>query len=145
MAVLGSYLAATFSLTHINLSGTVLDQSSYPAEFSMIDKLFHFGAYCGTTLLLMWCLRSGRLGGLVTDSRNLFLATAITLTLVVLAYGAFDELTQPYFGRRCDIFDWFANLIGVLTAHGLLWRLGYWWPGSNVQLENSPSLKVTSA
>lgn len=132
--VLSSYLAGTFLLTHINLHGTVLDQSSYPAEFSMVDKLFHFGAYCGTTVLLMWCVRAGRTRRATANTEaTTFGLTVLALTVLVLIYGAFDELTQPYFGRCCDIRDWFANLIGVLTAHGILWKLGWWSAGSRSQ------------
>jgi VanZ family protein len=35
---------------------------------------------------------------------------------IVAIYGAFDEMTQPLFGRNCDWHDWSADLQGGLVG-----------------------------
>ena len=37
---------------------------------------------------------------------------------LVLSYGVFDEITQPFFGRRCDVYDLLANLVGIYPFVG---------------------------
>ncbi|RPI87229.1 MAG: VanZ family protein [Planctomycetaceae bacterium] len=51
--------------------------------------------------------------------------TAAMLFGVAALYGGFDELTQPLFGRECDLRDWFADLQGAAT--GLLAALVCVW------------------
>lgn len=58
---------------------------------------------------------------------------------VIAISGAFDETTQPFFGRECDWYDWLADLQG--GAAGALMGLaidraartlrGDWFPGSH--------------
>ena len=41
----------------------------------------------------------------------------IVLTLgILLPYGAFDELTQPLFGRWASFWDWVADAAGVVIV-----------------------------
>ena len=40
--------------------------------------------------------------------------------LIMAAFAATDELTQPYFGRDCDIRDWLADMTGVCAAVAVL-------------------------
>ncbi len=39
---------------------------------------------------------------------------------IVLAYAALDEWTQPLTGRSCDIYDWLADVVGVVIAISVL-------------------------
>jgi VanZ family protein len=41
------------------------------------------------------------------------LKTALLILATCMLYGAFDEITQPYFGRTCDIVDWLADSSGA--------------------------------
>ena len=43
-------------------------------------------------------------------------ARVLLLLLVMPAYAAFDELTQPYFQRTADIQDWKWDVIGTAVA-----------------------------
>jgi VanZ family protein len=61
---------------------------------------------------------------------------------IVGIYGAFDECTQPLFGRNCDWYDWLADLrgclMGVLAVLGIdqlcrRWR-PEWFPPSTTSL-----------
>jgi VanZ family protein len=40
--------------------------------------------------------------------------------LGLLILGALDEITQPYIGRTCDLYDWLADLSGVVSGTILL-------------------------
>ena len=39
---------------------------------------------------------------------------------IVMAYGAFDELTQPIFGRDCEFLDWVADSSAGVVAVSIL-------------------------
>jgi VanZ family protein len=50
----------------------------------------------------------------------------ILLVLVVMAaYGALDENTQPFFGRTCELRDWVNDMIGTAIAV-TLWEIALW-------------------
>lgn len=67
-----------------------------------LDKIGHFVGYAVLAWLLMLVLL-----------RFVRLPAAIILTiLIIAAYGALDELTQPYVNRSADIWDYSANLVG---------------------------------
>jgi len=71
------------------------------------DKLEHLGAYgllSGAFFLSLWA----------TFPRK-HVATLLT-PLIVLAFGALDEITQPYFGRSCELNDWLADATGMAIA-----------------------------
>lgn len=34
----------------------------------------------------------------------------------IAAYAWIDELTQPWTGRTCDVYDWFADILGAATV-----------------------------
>ena len=102
-AIVIGFAALMFCLPHMRLKDTVLDR-----EFSLFqaDKAFHLGAYFALTMLWLFLLR-GR--------HKISLHIAICCGVVAF-YGAFDEVTQPMFGRQMDIFDWVADITGMLLA-----------------------------
>ena len=76
------------------------------------DKIAHFLAYAALAFLVAWAFPSGW-----KPMRNLYMAF-----LFVASYGAIDELTQPYFNRHADWYDWLADLAGAffgVVAYGL--------------------------
>jgi len=74
------------------------------------DKVLHMVGYGGLTTLLVLSLASlGR-----PRSARIVLAVGI-----LLAYGAFDELTQPAFQRTADFNDWLADAAGTAIAVAL--------------------------
>lgn len=103
-AALILYWLALFTGTHIpiNLKPDV------PGN----DKLQHLLAYGGLAFLLggVILLQFERRG-----KRRVLLIGALALLAL---YGAFDELTQLFVGRSCDLFDWLADLGG--SAIGLM-------------------------
>jgi VanZ family protein len=79
------------------------------------DKFVHATAYAVLTTLL--CIAWRRTGG------TLGLWVRLGIAAIVLAYGAIDELTQPFFGRSCDLADWIADGVGVFGAIAIdAWR-----------------------
>ncbi len=106
-AWVGCWLVA-FTLTHIPIE---------PGRHNPIphmDKVAHFLAYFSIAYL----------GGLRLHlkSPSTHATHLLVWALVYLAYGAFDELTQPYSGRDCDIVDWVFDALGVTMATLALWR-----------------------
>lgn len=81
-----------------------------PPDFTNVirsDKLKHF---CGYGTLATFLYFSLWINGV--NWRR----AAILIIVVLAIYGALDERTQPWFGRDCDIHDWYADMIGVISA-----------------------------
>lgn len=93
-----------FILLFIGTHGPETDIGS--SVFS--DKWVHCGGYLVLTLCVLagWELTIGKL-----YPRHYF---AVWLAGVV--YGAFDEWTQLSVGRTCDMNDWAADTIGVVSG-----------------------------
>ena len=71
------------------------------------DKLLHMTAY-GILGLLAALAYGGRW--------QTTLSAAITLFALLAAWGAVDEVTQPFFGRSAETNDWVYDLIGSLIG-----------------------------
>src|SRR5262245_50564048 len=100
------YWAILFAGTHVpKLPWDTLP----PGEgfFFLSDKWQH---YLGYTILAVL------LAGWWSTRNRLTLASAALLLTVIVAYGYFDEFTQPFFGRDYDLLDWRADAIGGLTG-----------------------------
>jgi len=82
------------------------------------DKTEHYLAY--GILAFLTCLVF-RLRG--TSA----LRSAVMTLAACAAYGAFDELTQPFFNRVADVWDWVADVVGAATGTlictALLWAI----------------------
>jgi VanZ family protein len=72
------------------------------------DKVENFVGYALLTTLLLLALSRG--------TARLTMARIITIVAIVLIYGAFDELTQPWFRRTCSLGDWIADAGGTIAA-----------------------------
>lgn len=108
LVALAVYWLTLFVGTHLptqDMAGAAMDH----------DKLIHFAAYA--VLTTMFCIAWRRVGG------SPGLLGRMGVAAMVLAYGAIDEVSQPYFGRSCDLLDWVADAAGVFCALGLdAWR-----------------------
>jgi VanZ family protein len=76
-------------------------------EVHVWDKLLHFTAYFGLSLMATIAVRA--------DRRVLWWAIGL------VALGGVLEIVQGMTGRDCDIYDELANAIGVLVGSGLGW------------------------
>ena len=94
--------------------------SHLPQEHASIpvigfDKVIHLVAYGVLAWLLAWCVYAGEKKPTASGLLGLF--------AIVMAYGYFDECTQPPVGRTYDLYDLAADAIGAaiaLTAFGVL-------------------------
>lgn len=93
------YWPLAFIGTHLPRFGAPRQPPPYRLP---LDKVGHFVGYAVLAWLLMLALL-----------RVVRLPAAIILTiLIIAAYGALDELTQPYVNRSADFWDYTANLVG---------------------------------
>ena len=71
------------------------------------DKTGHFLAYAllgAAVMTSLWV------------SRRLRAGTGIVVLAGLLAWGAFDEMTQPLVGRSAELADWYADVAGAAAA-----------------------------
>ena len=91
------------------------DTSSVPLPYHT-DKLAHFTEFGLLCLLICWSLSSARIG-------NKWIYKIILAIGIASLYGISDEFHQSFTPHRSvDIFDWFADTIGAITA-GFLWQI----------------------
>lgn len=95
-AAVGMYVGAMYLGTHLPV---VVVRGVAPSN----DKALHFGAYCVLGLLL----------GLQLSRQ---LRTAQLTLLVVAAWAAFDELSQPLVGRSAELLDGLCDMAGAATG-----------------------------
>lgn len=104
------YWPGLFVLTHMPMpSGTR----------GVSDKSLHFMAFLVLAFFL-WSAFSG--GQKIKWNRSI---SWITLGIALL-YGALDEYLQTFVGRDANIYDFFANAAGALTALLTMTFLGFW-------------------
>lgn len=107
------YWPIIFILAHIPVPQLV-------REAHVSDKSLHFLAYLVLVFLLWFAIRPDR-------TVNWRKAAIWWVLLVIAGYGVVDELLQSFVvGRSCDVMDFFANLIGVLTGLILFTFLTFW-------------------
>jgi len=71
------------------------------------DKVIHFLAYgllTGLLFLALWV------------SRPSMRWLPLIVLGIIMAYAAFDELTQPIFHRDCEFGDWLADSAAAVVA-----------------------------
>ena len=78
-----------------------------PQSIVASDKSLHFAAYAGLAFLVSsnWLLR-----------RALDWRQRIRIFVLLAAFGVIDEITQIPVGRQCDLFDWIADVLGILAG-----------------------------
>jgi len=57
-----------------------------------------------------------RVGRHTAAPRACVSSAAVAVSIAAAAYGAFDELTQPLFGRSASWGDWLADMVGAAVA-----------------------------
>ena len=82
-------------------------------DFMLKDKIAHLGEYMVLGMLLFKSI-----GWAVTRSK---FATFMFLLAIGSTLGAMDEVLQSYVPmRRMDIYDWYADVLGIIVGAGLL-------------------------
>jgi len=80
------------------------------------DKIMHITGYAGLASPLL--LTMAAFGW----SRRRRIAWMLAM---LMAYGAFDELTQPFFRRDAELGDWLCDVAGTTVAV-VAWELVFW-------------------
>ena len=116
LACVGAWTAA--------ITATHLPSSDLPS-MEVSDKTLHLAGFTGLAGLF----------GLTLAAYDTARRRRILLMLLIMpAYGAMDELTQPYFGRSCELADWACDVVGAVAAMAVLelalTGLGRLWPVS---------------
>jgi len=107
------YWSALFILTHIPIPQLI-------RKAGVSDVILHFVAYLILVFLLWFAVSPER--KVIWRS-----ATVWWVLLVVAGYGIVDELLQGCIsGRTCDVRDFVANLVGILTGLILFSLLNFW-------------------
>jgi VanZ family protein len=97
------YWLTMFTATHV-------PQAPQPLPPAFTDKWQHYVAYAGLGFLLAaW--RQSR--------RALTMQASLVLFAIAVLYGAFDEVTQPFFGRDAELLDWRSDIIGAASGIAL--------------------------
>jgi VanZ family protein len=122
---------AILALTTVYWMGLLLATHLPPAELPKThinDKIEHLTAYGLLAAMLHLSLWS-------SATRRPALVIALIVLATGMAYGAFDELTQPWFQRTCDIRDWYADTVATALACGIgLVLSGYLFPRGHAAL-----------
>jgi hypothetical protein len=106
------YLITLFTITHMPIPELV-----YQAKVS--DKWLHFLAYLNLTFLMWFSINPD----MKANWRNW---TTYLIFLAAVVLGATDELSQPFTGRTCDVFDFMADAEGILAGLVILAFLTFW-------------------
>jgi glycopeptide antibiotics resistance protein len=77
------------------------------------DKWLHTLLYFMISVLFWEFLR--------TFKPRISLRETVVVAVAVASFAAFDEITQPIFGRGADVFDWVVDLIGIVLALSLMY------------------------
>lgn len=101
------WLIVAVTFTAVVLLLTHIPQEAIPSRLQVSgpDKLAHALAYGAITYLFVLSLR--------TSPR---LLSALFLFFAILAVGALDELTQPFFNRTVSLTDWLADVTGIFVV-----------------------------
>ncbi len=107
------YWPAIFILAHIPIPELV-------RKVGVSDKVLHFIAYLVLVFLLWFAVSP--------DMKvNWRRAAAWWVLLVIVWYGVIDEVLQGFVaGRNCDVWDFFADLAGVVTSLILFTFFSFW-------------------
>jgi len=94
------FTAAVIFLTH-------LPNESVPEPFRQggLDKLMHIAAYGMITFFFVFSLRT-----------PLTLIGCLVLSPAIITIGVIDEVTQPLVHRTASLFDWLANVVGIVIV-----------------------------
>lgn len=100
---LAFYWTVLFALTSL--------PSSKAPDFTVSDKIQHYGAYAVLAFLLSMAL-------FIQEKFKLAKDRFVTFSVIIATvYGLLDEIHQIFVpGRSADPFDLFADFIGALTG-----------------------------
>lgn len=112
-----AFLAVAYAVTLV-LATHYPKPDQLLGRYGHADKILHFVAY-----FLLAMLVAAAVWGAGRWSWRAAVAVAITLA----AFGAVDEITQPYFSRTADVLDWAADCAGIAVGILLVATASWAW------------------
>ncbi len=113
------------------ITATSLPAADLPS-IGTIDKVNHFIAYFGLSVLLTLCLL------FQTKYGFLYKKAFLISFLVVILYGVIDEVHQLFIpGRMAEISDWLADTAGALLGVFLVWVLVKWLKYKSIRFDQA--------
>lgn len=107
-------LALTLAVIYL---GSAIPPRDFPdLRIFDYDKLLHLTEYTGLGLALWVAGRRRWLGGLLKWTESPLLALLLGVVAPGALWAASDELHQLAVGRDCSIWDWLADLGGLLLS-----------------------------
>ena len=104
-------ITATFWIICVILTHLPAPPEFLPAaEHDKIRHYLGFGLLAGILYLTIAAARP------LHSPPTILRSIAIRVMLILMIYAAVDEVTQPPFGRTCDLLDWTADIAGAATA-----------------------------
>lgn len=103
LVILLFFIVTVFTFTHI-------PRQVLPELLLMngLDKVLHVSAFGIITLLFILTFRISH------DSMFNFIPL-----LTILAFAVVDELTQNFVGRTASLYDWTADLVGIVFVQSI--------------------------
>jgi VanZ family protein len=108
---LAAYWLLLFTGTHVPPEFPGLPPEGY-------DKIVHFSSFAVLAALVAIAWRS--IWG------QLPVSSALAAWLLVVTYAAGDEISQPWFRRDCDYYDWRADAWGAALGLALVYGWHLW-------------------
>ena len=102
-------------IAYMALIFTLSAQSRLPQpDISNIDKVEHFIAYAGLSVVAFWSVATAR-------RKKSLLFCFVLAVLIASAYGVTDEFHQRFVpGRSCDPWDWTVDTLGAAAGAAVL-------------------------
>ncbi len=105
--ILFIYTPLTLWWSAMFIATSIPGEAIPPVPAFNYDKLIHAFMYGGLTLFFYRFIRC----------REKLFAPPLIITFVTIAfYGAFDEWHQQFVGRTPSLYDYYANLAGVILV-----------------------------
>lgn len=110
-----TYLALLITVTHLPLDYVVTEDFHQQARIYWMDKLINGALFAVLTVLVLACVPPIKLdkstGDLIIFPGRL---TMLCASVILIAF--LNEITQPYFGRRCEAWDLVAASASIIPG-----------------------------
>lgn len=109
------YILFIFTLTHMPLDGVKSTEWMGHGLMFWLNKVLQCGLYAGLAALL-GCAMFPLSRDPVKTIENISGLRVMIFLALVAGIAIFDELTQPFFGRKYELMDVIANIGGVIPG-----------------------------
>ena len=111
----GLYVALLLTLTHLPLNVVLTQQQRVHLETFRADTIIHCCLYTVLTTLSLLCARPLDID---KDNGDIVLSTGrlLAVFVAIMCFAVCDEVTQPWFGRNCELLDLAADFTALFPG-----------------------------